>query len=489
MKKAWPYLLLLFFSGMRAEALSLQNNVTVRTCEFLHPEQGSYLESSITIGANALTFIADGDGNFQASVQIQIIVYKADLILASDKYILHSPLVQDTSNINFSIIEEKRLFIPEQVAALDILISDVNDPGNVFRHTEAVVPIAAEGLELSGIQFVDSYKPSSGDDPFTKNGYSMQPWSMNYFPTEKNTLILYGELYHSDEYFKTEPFLITFDIRSPGSGTQNPHFYQYIKYEPAPVISFLREIDISSLPSGNFDLVVEVRDKSNTLITQERVPIQRENEKGISALENLGLVSTDSTFVDGYTQDQLNYYLDVIRPQADGEEKKLIESLLPRDDPDMKKKFLYNFWLTRNNDDPYAAWLKYLDEVKTVNTNFGTPSKAGYKTDRGRVYLQYGPPYDMVSSVNESGAYPYEIWYYNTLPDKETNIGFAFYDPSLVSNDYVLLHSNARGEFHDPRWKVKIYENVASPSELGDYDITTVTDKLSGQRVIDMYDF
>jgi hypothetical protein len=124
-----------------------------------------------------------------------------------------------------------------------------------------------------------------------------------------------------------------------------------------------------------------------------------------------------------------------------------------------------------------------------VNQNFGTPSRPGYKTDRGRVYLQYGAPYDIVTSVNEPGAYPYEIWFYTTLPDKQTNIGFAFYEPSLASNDYILLHSNARGELHDMRWKVKLYENVASQDELMDYDVTEVEDRVNMQRAVDMYDF
>ena len=155
----------------------------------------------------------------------------------------------------------------------------------------------------------------------------------------------------------------------------------------------------------------------------------------------------------------------------------------------MKKKFLYNFWVERDPNDPYKKWLQYLERVKEVNKSFGTPSRAGYKTDRGRVYLQYGQPYDIVSSVNEPGAYPYEIWYYTTLPDRQTNIGFAFYEPSMVSNDYILMHSNARGELHDERWKVKLYENVASPSEMLDFDNTEVEDKIGGYRAIDMYEF
>ena len=248
-------------------------------------------------------------------------------------------------------------------------------------------------------------------------------------------------------------------------------------------------MDIADLPGGNYNLIVEVRNKKNELLAMRKVFIQRANAGAINNWENIQMINTSGTFADNYTEEQLNYFLDVIKPVASESDRNLIESLSDRVEPDMKKKFLYNFWVERNQVDPYAEWLAYLDRVKEVNSSFGTPSRPGYKTDRGRVFLQYGRPYDVVTSVNEPGAYPYEIWFYTTLPDKQTNIGFAFYEPSMVSNDYILMHSNARGEINDERWKVKLYENVASPSELMDFDNTKVEDKIGGYRAVDMYEF
>ena len=201
------------------------------------------------------------------------------------------------------------------------------------------------------------------------------------------------------------------------------------------------------------------------------------------------MINTSGTFADVYSEEQLDYFLDVIKPLASTSDLNLIESVSPRVDLELKKKVLYNFWVERNMADPYKEWLKYLDLVKSANESFGTPSRPGYKTDRGRVYLQYGAPYDVVTSVNEPGSYPYEIWFYTTLPDKQTNIGFAFYEPTMVSNDYILMHSNARGELRDARWKIKLYENVASPSEVLNFDNETVEDKVGGYRAVDMYEF
>ncbi|MFN3939718.1 MAG: GWxTD domain-containing protein, partial [Chitinophagales bacterium] len=215
----------------------------------------------------------------------------------------------------------------------------------------------------------------------------------------------------------------------------------------------------------------------------------RAKKGAVSTYDNIAMVEVANTFVDSYSEEQLDYFLDIIKPRATNSDAKLIESLTPRVDPEMKKKFLYNFWLKRNQLDPYGEWLKYLELVTAVNREFGTPSRPGYRTDRGRVYLQYGPPSDRLQAPNEPNAYPYEIWFYDTLPDKQTKIGFAFYSTAIATNDYRLLHSNARGEVTDNRWKVTLYENVASPQELFDLDNTEVMDKLGAVRPVDVYNF
>ena len=40
---------------------------------------------------------------------------------------------------------------------------------------------------------------------------------------------------------------------------------------------------------------------------------------------------------------------------------------------------------------------------------------------------------------------------------QETNVKFLFYNPSLVANDFQLLHSTCRGERQNPRWEVDLY--------------------------------
>ncbi|MFI5171392.1 MAG: GWxTD domain-containing protein, partial [Chitinophagales bacterium] len=462
---------------------------TVRSCMFLLPLEGAYIETSLVAGGNALRYIPQKPRGFKAAVEVQIIVSEGNKVINFDKYQLNTPTIYDTSKIDFSIIDQKRLFIPNKTVSVEVKIKDLNDSTNTYAVTEVFPPFIENTVQISDIQFVDTFKTSSAQNAFTKNGLEMQPYPLNFFPSTKNSIIFYGEVYNTDKYLEDDQFMITYSIKNSSTKELNQRFFQYSKVDVQPVVSFIKEIDIKDLPGGNYDLYIEVRNKKNELVTLKTIFIQRANNSAINAWENIQMINTSGTFADDYSEEQLDYFLDVIKPIASSSDLNLIESLSSRVEPDMKKKFLYNFWVERNPDEPFKEWLKYLELVKSANQSFGTPSKPGYKTDRGRVYLQYGPPYDVVTSVNEAGAYPYEIWFYTQLPDRQTNVGFAFYEPTMVSNDYQLMHSNARGELHDPRWKVRLYENVASPSEVLNFDNTEVEDKIGGNRAVDMYDF
>jgi hypothetical protein len=70
-------------------------------------------------------------------------------------------------------------------------------------------------------------------------------------------------------------------------------------------------------------------------------------------------------------------------------------------------------------------------------------------------------PSDVVTVETEQSAPPYEIWFYNQFPQTgQNNVKFLFYNPSLATNGYKLLHSNARGEVHNPQWEVELYRNA-----------------------------
>ena len=80
--------------------------------------------------------------------------------------------------------------------------------------------------------------------------------------------------------------------------------------------------------------------------------------------------------------------------------------------------------------------------------------RKGYETDRGRIYLKYGPPNTITDRPNEPSAYPYQIWHCYAL--QRFNKKDSFLSSDLVSNDYVILHSTLQGEYFNNNWKTDL---------------------------------
>lgn len=82
---------------------------------------------------------------------------------------------------------------------------------------------------------------------------------------------------------------------------------------------------------------------------------------------------------------------------------------------------------------------------------YANPYREGWMTDRGRVYVIYGPP-DDIDAVNFQGEQvPYEIWYYYGRGNER----FVFADLS-GTGDYDQVFSTVEGEVSYTNWETMI---------------------------------
>jgi GWxTD domain-containing protein len=110
-----------------------------------------------------------------------------------------------------------------------------------------------------------------------------------------------------------------------------------------------------------------------------------------------------------------------------------------------KKATVDNFWLNIGKSTSKARELIriFYNRVYFANYYF-TTSKPGWKTDKGMVYIVYGPPQNMQKTPNS------EIWLYYTK-GAENSISFTFlYKPTPFSVDNFDLQ---RSESQDWHWR------------------------------------
>ena len=239
-----------------AAAQSIEDLTTLRTAMFRHPETGPYVEIYLTVSGNALTYEKNNRYLYQGGVDVEIIILDDNLVMNFDKYRLNTPMLKDSATVDFSLIDQQRLSIPNKGLSLEINIRDIHDSLNVYKYTEALLPLPGNEIVISDLQILDTFYRSSVETNFLKNGFEMKPWPRNFFPDERNHFLFYGEIYDCDQYMQDDNFLITFTIEVDGGSSAGQGFTQYQKAQKAPVISFLRDIDITELPSGNYNMVV-----------------------------------------------------------------------------------------------------------------------------------------------------------------------------------------------------------------------------------------
>jgi GWxTD domain-containing protein len=117
-----------------------------------------------------------------------------------------------------------------------------------------------------------------------------------------------------------------------------------------------------------------------------------------------------------------------------------------------REQFIEDFWRRRNPDpdSPVNAYKEeYYRRIAYVNEHFasGVP---GWKTDRGHMYILWGPP-DEIESHPTGGTYdrppeqgggqtityPWEKWRYRHLEDIGENIEIEFVDPSNTGEYHI----------------------------------------------------
>jgi len=104
-----------------------------------------------------------------------------------------------------------------------------------------------------------------------------------------------------------------------------------------------------------------------------------------------------------------------------------------------REQFIEQFW-TRRDPTPGTAENEFKQEhyrrIAYANEHFST-GIPGWKTDRGRVYIVYGPPDEIEDHRNETTKAPYQLWRYRYIQGIGKNVIIQFTDRTRTG-EYVM---------------------------------------------------
>jgi GWxTD domain-containing protein len=477
MKKIMLLILLcagIFVSQAQEKNLQAQFNFI----PFYSLGDGPYLETYLTVTGNSAIFKKNNNNLMQASIQVTMLFKQNDKLVDFRKFNLLSPEIQADSLVQPNFVDVQRISLPEGDYKVELKIRD--------NHTETKAFVIEANLDmkfdltktsLSGIQLVEKYSPTSQENILSKNGYDMVPYVSNFYPENVNELIFYTEIYNADKELGTKtPYLLRYFIESKETGKMMYQFTTFKKEEATGISVLLGKFNVAELPSGNYNLVIEVRNRDNELVTDKRCFFQRSNPEVAFAMNDLAAINVMNTFASPINDpDTLQEFIKCLYPISDVNERRFAENLLKKPEVEKMQQYFANFWTKRDKVFPEKEWQKYKKQVAMINRSYSTQVKRGYETDRGRVYLEYGAPNMIREEKHSPDIYPFEIWQYYQL-DGQSNRKFLFYNPTIVGEDYQLLHSNAIGEIFTQNWEaimatrttepVYFSENLGSDSDI-----------------------
>ncbi len=419
-----------------------------------------YVQVNFFIRGSSVIYEKNEDNTYSAQVRVTLNVYEDTTVIRSFDHILSSEKFTDSNPENKpNFADIRNIQIPKEgVFTLSVAMSDVHDtlpPSEVLETFSTY--FSEDAVSISEISLLESFEKSGEENLFSKYGYNTFPIFYGRVPESMLNLPFYFEIYNTDKVIgANESYILKLYVEDDMTRQLAlPSLYHEAPMSGEPISVVINQLSIMQLPSGNYNLVAEVWDDS-LLMARERAFFQRTNPKVSFNIDSYQNIATTNTFVDAITDSTLLYqYLSYLYPIASPMEKEFINSNLQRFPVDNLKRYFYSFWLSRNPDFPEKEWAAYLRQVEYVNKTFSTSIFAGYRTDRGRVFLQYGPPDDYMETPYDSHSYPYEIWHYYQMRD-QSNVKFVFYNPDLVTDDFELLHSDKYGEPKDPYWQLKI---------------------------------
>jgi len=421
-----------------SEAMRLQ----VDYSRFRGDDKNIYVEVYYSFPQKGITYQRDTAG-FTGAVAMSVAVMAKDSLVYSDQWLVPH-VVKDTSSMKegMNLVGVANFGVGEGNYTLKVLGKDRNNPSrqDSVLMKLPIKMIDASKMTLSDLELASNIRQGTNGSVFYKNTLEVIP-NVDGVYSEDQRCHFYIEAYNllggqgsGDYYVKTTVYdAINREVIS----RERPKK----RHSESSVI--IDNLDVKQLKSGTYTLVIGLLDSTMK-------PVSRSGKKFFVYNPTLGVDSTLLTA--GSSSGSISDYAGVAEADIDKEFAWAIHESSEAEESqykqlqgeDTKRKFISDFWQRR----PLGLKEEYLKRVGYANAHFRVLGREGYKTDRGRVYITYGPPDDYDRHPNDSNSRPYEVWTFNAI---QGGVIFVFVQRSS-GGDYELVHSTHRNELHDENW-------------------------------------
>jgi len=424
-------------------------------CAGFNSDKGNFFDVDVFVSGRTLKQNQVDSINSVGAVKILVTFSSETMFNAIDSFLAKSKPSLDPSDIHTA----KRIFLPEGFYNIVVTVVDANKTeSKAVYKTSAYLDFSERKLRQSDFLLCGNINASNAENSALRFNESVYvPIVYGVVPYSSNKLIVFNEIYNTAKFIKSK-INITYAIQSSTTTQKNISVQEFIE-TPATKISKNVLFDLTKVPSGSYRLSCKVTDSVGTVFSERETYFTRENfEEAETTIPTLTEKDIEKEFVGPMTDKELTYNLKALQHTIGNDDAAQFQKTITVGTLSEKKLALYTYWLKKNAALPEQAFDEFTYNIKIVEKNFGTASKAGFETDRGKIILKYGKPNDVWTVDNEFNALPYEIWIYEKVMIlDQKNVRFLFFNSENKKNTYTLLHSTSKYEVSDMAWRKKLY--------------------------------
>ena len=284
------------------------------------------------------------------------------------------------------------------------------------------------------------------------NGFRVLNSPLSVFSIEDTTVYLYGELYNlAYDPEDSSVYRLSYRIVDD-SGRVFLNLGSREKVKPGSSAVITEGFDVKGLSPNLYNILVVATDLGSGQTDSAQVPFR--------IFEPITLAEqapSESKIPDPYDNLTLDEKLHLVTYLLTPDQKTVLNRL----SDEGKENFLTQYW--REHDSNISTKvienrLEMIERYRYVNRYFSVANTMtdGWQTDRGRIYMKYGPSERTEDIPAPISGNPYVIWNYYSIKEGQV---FVFEDREGFG-DYRLVHSNVDGEIYDGEWEQRLKQGT-----------------------------
>jgi GWxTD domain-containing protein len=205
-------------------------------------------------------------------------------------------------------------------------------------------------------------------------------------------------------------------------------------------------VDLAGLPRGDYQLELAAGTDTGRV---RRAPFGMAGFETEAALAAVPPADVRDRFA-AMTEAQLDtVYMPLIYLMASDE-----QGIYPSLGVEAKREYLRQFWAKRDptpgtpRNEEQEDFYRRISEAQRRYGEGGAGRIPGWRTDRGRVFIKYGAPDDVLSRPQAGATGPYEVWKYTRV----RALKYVFLDQTGFGN-FALIWTDDRRELSRANWR------------------------------------